>query len=89
MLFTKLMQELQKHVKVQFDLKFLVMNPRYNDENWKIIQNNAKSLERDLTIFESDIYNIVSEIDKNPCYLCVRIRRGYLYSHAKSWDVTK
>lgn len=89
MLLAKLMQELHKHGKVQFELKFLVMNPGYNAENWKIIQDNAKILGIPLTTFDSDIFNIVADIDKNPCYLCARMRRGYLYSHAKELGCNK
>ena len=89
MLMAKLFQELQRHGKVSFELVFLVMNPGYNQDNWKIIQDNAKLLGIPLTVFESDIFNIVAEVDKNPCYLCARMRRGYLYSHAKSLGCNK
>jgi tRNA(Ile)-lysidine synthase TilS/MesJ/rhodanese-related sulfurtransferase len=89
MLMAKLFQELQKHGKVHFELVFLVMNPGYNEDNWKIIQDNAKLLGIPLTVFESDIFNIVAEVDKNPCYLCARMRRGYLYSHAKELGCNK
>lgn len=89
MLMAKLFQELQRHGKVPFELVFLVMNPGYNHDNWKIIQDNAKLLGIPLTVFESDIFNIVAEVDKNPCYLCARMRRGYLYSHAKQLGCNK
>ena len=84
MLMAKLLQELKKHGKIQFDLVFLVMNPGYNQDNWKIIQDNAKLLGIPLTVFENDIFDTVAGIEKNPCYLCARMRRGYLYSRAKS-----
>ena len=89
MLMAKLFQELQRHGKIPFELVFLVMNPGYNQDNWKIIQDNAKLLGIPLTVFESDIFNIVAEVDKNPCYLCARMRRGYLYSHAKRLGCNK
>jgi len=89
MLMAKLMQELQRHGKYPFELVFLVMNPGYNEDNWKIIQDNAKLLDIPLTVFESDIFNIVAEVDRNPCYLCARMRRGYLYSHAKELGCNK
>ena len=89
MLLAKLMQELKRHGKIHFELVCLVMNPGYNADNWKIIQDNAKLLGIPLTVFESDIFNIVAEIDKNPCYLCARMRRGYLYSHAKKLGCNK
>lgn len=89
MLMAKLFQELQRHGKIPFDLIFLVMNPGYNQDNWKIIQDNAKLLGIPLTVFESDIFNIVAEVDKNPCYLCARMRRGYLYSQAKRLGCNK
>ncbi len=89
MLMAKLLQELQRHGKYPFELVFLVMNPGYNADNWKIIQDNAKLLGIPLTVFESDIFNIVAEVDKNPCYLCARMRRGYLYSHAKELGCNK
>ena len=83
MLMAKLLQDLQLHGKVKFDLVFLVMNPGYNEDNWNIILNNAKLLGIPINVFESDIFNIVADVDKSPCYLCARMRRGYLYSHAK------
>ena len=83
MLMAKLFQELRKHGKANFELVFLVMNPGYNADNWKIIQDNAELLGIPLTVFESDIFDTVAEIENNPCYLCARMRRGYLYSHAK------
>lgn len=89
MLMAKLFQELQKHGKIPFELVFLVMNPGYNQDNWKIIQDNAKLLGIPLTVFESDIFNIVAGVDKNPCYLCARMRRGYLYSNAKKLGCNK
>lgn len=89
MLMAKLLQEIQRHGKFHFELVFLVMNPGYNEDNWKIIQDNAKILGLDLTVFESDIFNIVADIDKNPCYLCARMRRGYLYSKAKELGCNK
>lgn len=89
MLMAKLLQELKKHGKIQFDLVFLVMNPGYNQDNWKIIQDNAKLLGIPLTVFENDIFDTVAGIEKNPCYLCARMRRGYLYSRAKSLGCNK
>lgn len=65
------------------------MNPGYNEDNWKIIQDNARILGIPLTVFESDIFNIVADIDKNPCYLCARMRRGYLYSQAQKLGCNK
>ena len=89
MLMAKLFQELKRHGKIPFELVFLVMNPGYNEDNWNIIQDNAKILGISLTVFESDIFNIVAGVDKNPCYLCARMRRGYLYSHAKELGCNK
>ena len=89
MLMAKLFQELHKHGRANFDLVFLVMNPGYNADNWKIIQDNAELLGIPLTVFESDIFDTVAEIENNPCYLCARMRRGYLYSHAKELGCNK
>lgn len=89
MLLAKLMQEVQRHGNIPFELVFLVMNPGYNEDNWAIIQNNARILGIPITVFESDIFNVVAEVDKNPCYLCARMRRGYLYSHAKELGCNK
>ena len=84
MLMAKLFQELKKHGKFQFETVFLVMNPGYNADNWKIIQDNAKLLGIPLTVFESDIFDTVATIEQNPCYLCARMRRGHLYAQAKA-----
>lgn len=89
MLLAKLFQELQKHGKIKFDLEFLVMNPGYNEENWSIVQNNAKLLGVPITVFNSEIFDIVADIDKSPCYLCARMRRGYLYSNAQKLGCNK
>ncbi|MCR5369554.1 MAG: tRNA 2-thiocytidine biosynthesis protein TtcA [Clostridium sp.] len=89
MLMAKLLQELQRHGMVHFDLDFLCMNPGYNEENWDLIQENAKTLGIPLTHFESQIFDIVADIDKSPCYLCARMRRGYLYSRAKALGCNK
>lgn len=89
MLMAKLFQEIQRHGKFHFDLVFLCMNPGYNEENWKIIENNADILGIPLTVFHSDIFDIVADVDKNPCYLCARMRRGFLYAHAKELGCNK
>lgn len=84
MLMAKLFQELQKHRKVNFDVIFLVMDPGYNETNRKVIEENARLLNIPITIFET-----VYEIEKSPCYLCARMRRGYLYSKAKELGCNK
>lgn len=89
MLLAKLIQELKKHGKVHFDAVFLIMNPGYNADNWNIIQDNASLLGIPLTVFETNIFDTVAAIDKNPCYLCARMRRGYLYSKAKELGCNK
>ena len=89
MLMAKLLQELKRHGKIHFELVFLVMNPGYNADNWKIIQDNAELLGFPLTVFESDIFDTVAEIENNPCYLCARMRRGYLYNFAKELGCNK
>lgn len=89
MLMAKLLQELQRHGKYPFELVFLVMNPGYNADNWKIIQDNAKVLGIPLTVFESEIFDIVAGVDRNPCYLCARMRRGNLYAEAKALGCNK
>ncbi len=89
MLMAKLFQELKKHGQIPFETVFLVMNPGYNADNWKIIQDNAKILGIPLTVFENEIFDIVAGVDKNPCYLCARMRRGYLYAQAKKLGCNK
>lgn len=89
-LLAKCMQEIKKHGKMHFDLEFIVMNPGYNDKNLELIKSNAKQLSIPIHIFESEIFNTVDEISKeNPCYLCARMRRGYLYSEAKKLGCNK
>lgn len=89
MLMAKLFQELQKHRKVNFDVIFLVMDPGYNETNRKVIEENARLLNIPITIFETNIFETVYEIEKSPCYLCARMRRGYLYSKAKELGCNK
>jgi len=89
MLLAKLMQELQKHGDVPFELVFLVMDPGYNEINRQKIVDNAALLNIPITIFESDIFSVVADIEKSPCYLCARMRRGYLYSKAQELGCNK
>ncbi len=89
MLMAKCFQEIQRHRKVHFDLTFLVMDPGYNSENRALIESNAAALGIPITIFESTIFDTVDTIEKNPCYLCARMRRGYLYSKAKELGCNK
>ena len=89
MLMAKLFQELKRHNKFPFELVFLVMDPGYNRENRLIIEQNAHTLGIPATIFETQIFEAVYNVDKSPCYLCARMRRGYLYSHAKELGCNK
>lgn len=89
MLMAKLFQELKHHNKFDFEVKFLVMDPGYNQANRKVIEENCRNLGIDATIFESDIFDAVYEIEKSPCYLCARMRRGHLYSYAKELGCNK
>lgn len=89
MLMAKLFQELQRYKKVNFELVFLVMDPGYNETNRQVIEKNAKLLNIPITVFESTIFEAVYEVEKSPCYLCARMRRGYLYSKAKELGCNK
>ena len=89
MLMAKLFQEIQRHRKCSFELSFLVMDPGYNKENRELIESNAKALGIPITVFESSIFDAVDTIEKSPCYLCARMRRGYLYSNAKALGCNK
>ncbi len=89
MLMAKLFQELKRHDKFPFELVFLVMDPGYSPANRAIIEKNARLMKIPITVFESDIFNAVYEIEKSPCYLCARMRRGYLYSHARALGCNK
>lgn len=89
MLLAKLMQQLQKHSDFPFELVFLVMDPGYNELNRRKIESNAALLNIPVTIFESDIFEVADSTGKSPCYLCARMRRGYLYSRAQELGCSK
>ncbi len=89
MLMAKLFQELLKHRRVHFEVVFLVMNPGYSEANYEIIKNNAKRLHIPIEVFETNIFEAVYNVEKSPCYLCARMRRGYLYNKAKSLGCNK
>ncbi|MGL5540319.1 MAG: tRNA 2-thiocytidine biosynthesis TtcA family protein [Erysipelotrichaceae bacterium] len=89
MLLAKCMQELHRHGKKQFELVFLVMDPGYNEVNHQRILDNAATLEVPIEVFHSNIFDVVTEVEKSPCYLCARMRRGFLYSEAKKRGCNK
>lgn len=88
-LLAKCIQELQRHGKFPFEAKYVVMDPGYNEKNRNLIIENAKTLNVPIEIFESDIFNVVASVDRSPCYLCARMRRGYLYRKAKELGCNK
>lgn len=89
MLMAKCLGELKKHRKMNFDLEYIVMNPGYNELNKQKIIENSKILNIPIKMFETDIFNRVVHIEDSPCYLCARMRRGYLYENAKSLGCNK
>lgn len=89
MLMAKLMQILHRHTEVPFDVEYLIMDPGYNEINRRKVESNAKLLEIPYTIFESDIFEIANSQEKNPCFLCAKMRRGCLYSKARELGCNK
>ena len=85
----KLMQELQRYTAQPFELVFMVMDPGYNPANRKLIEDNAALLGIPITIFDSDIFDVTVSVEKNPCYLCARMRRGFLYAKAQELGCNK
>ena len=88
-ILAKLMQELQRHTSQPFELVFMVMDPGYKPENRKLIEDNAALLGIPITIFDSDIFDVTVSVEKNPCYLCARMRRGFLYAKAQELGCNK
>ena len=89
MLMAKLFQELKRHGKIDFEVEYLVMNPGYNQVNYNQIMHNAALLEIPITVFESEIFDVVAAEEDSSCYLCARMRRGYLYSKAQELGCNK
>ena len=89
MLMAKLLQQLQRHSEIPFELVFLVMDPGYNEINRKKIESNAELLHIPITVFETNIFEVANNTGESPCYLCARMRRGHLYSQAKSLGCNK
>lgn len=89
MLMAKLFQELKRHSAVPFEVEYLVMDPGYNPQNRAIIEENARRLKIPIKIFETNIFESVYRVEKSPCYLCARMRRGHLYHHAQQLGCNK
>ena len=89
MLMAKLFQELARHGKKNSEVVFLVMNPGYNEANYQLILENSRTLGIPITVFQSEIFDVVAGEESSPCYLCARMRRGYLYSRAKELGCNK
>ena len=89
MLLAKLMQELHRHTTVPFEVMYLVMDPGYSAANRRRIEENAALLNVPVTIFDSDIFAAADSVEKNPCYLCAKMRRGHLYAKAREYGCNK
>ena len=89
-LLAKCVQELQKHGGVPFEVCYVCMNPGYNEVNKIKIFENAKILNINLEMFDSDIFEVANSLnEKSPCYMCARMRRGHLYNKAKELGCNK
>ena len=89
-LLAKCMQELQRHGKIHFEARYVVMDPGYDAYNLEYIKDNAKILGVPIEIFNTDIFDVVANVEsKSPCYLCAKMRRGHLYNHAKEIGCNK
>ena len=89
MLMAKLMQLEQRESEIPFELVYLIMDPGYNPENRAKVEANARLLEIPYTLFESDVFEIANSQEKNPCFLCARMRRGWLYAKARELGCNK
>lgn len=89
MLLAKCMQELQRHSPLHFELRFICMDPGYAPENRQRIEENCKLMAIPVEIFETDIFSAIENMDGNPCYMCAKMRRGYLYRHAQALECNK
>ena len=89
MLMAKMMQMLHRHTEIPFDVVFLVMDPGYAPENRQRVEENARKLDIPVTVFESDIFEVANAQEKNPCFLCARMRRGCLYRKAREMGCNK
>ncbi len=89
MLMAKLFQELKRHNKFPFEIGFIIMDPGYSKPVRKMIENNIKLLQIPAQIFETNIFENVVNIEKSPCYICARMRRGHLYNKAKELGYNK
>lgn len=89
MLMAKMMQMLHRHSEIPFEVEYLVMDPGYNPENRRKVEENARFLEIPATVFESDIFEVANAQEKNPCFLCARMRRGCLYKKARELGCNK
>ncbi|MCL2838493.1 MAG: tRNA 2-thiocytidine biosynthesis protein TtcA [Oscillospiraceae bacterium] len=89
MLLAKLLQQLRRHSDVPFELVFLVMDPGYNEENMAQVELNSKLLDIPITVFKTDIFDTVAQMDGSPCYICARMRRGHLYKNAQEHGCNK
>ena len=89
MLLAVLMRLLQRISDVPFSVTYLVMDPGYNEINRRRIEENAAILNIPINVFESDIFSVADSVEKSPCYLCARMRRGHLYAKAKELGCNK
>ncbi len=89
MLMAKLFQELKKHSDFEFEVKYLVMNPGYNENNLNYIKMNLELLHIPATIIDTNIFEVANSQEKSPCYLCAKMRRGALYKLASNLGCNK
>ena len=91
MLLAKLMQLLQRHSEVPFQVVNLIMDPGYSPENRRRVEENARRLGLEYTLVESDVFEVADAQTQgeHPCFLCARMRRGCLYRHAQALGCNK
>lgn len=89
-LMAKLLQELQRHGMVKFELEFIAMDPGYHPQIKSLLKENLEYLGIQTHIYDSGIFEVVDKMANDyPCYMCARMRRGSLYAKAEELGCNK
>lgn len=89
MLMAKCLQRLQKYGNIRFETEYVAMDPGYTTENRNKVMENAEKLRISLKMMNTRIFESTAKAEKHPCFLCARLRRGWLYKTAQELGCNK
>ena len=89
MLMAQCIARLHRNQEIPFEVEYVIMDPGYSPENMQKILDNAALLGIPAKVYHTRIFESAEKEQKHTCFLCARLRRGWLYKTAQELKCNK